>query len=104
MWFSDRLSSTSEYSHSSFDFVDDVTTWFYDIVPVDWWEDFGESWGLVVIQIILAAPFYAIGSLTIINFYPIESAGMLIAYAILATVVNVVFDLLVTRNLDEGLI
>lgn len=100
MWFSDRFATTSEYDHSEYSFWSDITTNFYTIRDVDWWQNDGESWRILPLQIVLSAIFYAMGSATLLAVCNLTGwlQGL---YWVVAIVVNILFDIFVTKNIEE---
>lgn len=101
MWISDRFSTTTEYSHTEYTYWNDTETTYYNVKDMDWWEDFGDSWRHLPVQIAIASVFYGIGSLTIIGTCPISSGWLMALYLVAATAVNVVFDLFVFSRIDR---
>ena len=101
MWISDRRSTSAEYSHSSYNFFSGVTTRHYEEKDVDLWEDSGEAWGCIPLQIVIACVFYAIGSVTLLSVCPINATWLMVLYILVATAVNVLFDFFVLRYIEE---
>ena len=103
MWISDRFATTTDYDHSEYNFWSNITTDFYTVKDVDWWENDADSWRLLPLQIIFSVIFYLIGSLTLLAVCPIESGWLQGLYLVLATAVNILFDIFVTRNIEEAI-
>ena len=103
MWISDRFATTTDYDHSEYSFWSNITTDFYTVKDVDWWENDADSWRLLPLQIIFSLIFYLIGSLTLLAVCPIESGWLQGLYLVLATAVNILFDIFVTRNIEEAI-
>lgn len=99
MWVSDRNATVSEYSHTS-NFMG-IETDHYNEVDVDWWEDLGNSWRWLPLQIAVASFFYLMGSSIIFSVCPIETRWLASLYLGLITVANVVFDLFVFREAEQ---
>lgn len=102
LWISDRRSKEKEYSHSKTDAMGDVTQYYIE-KNVDIWEDDEDSWNKILLQIGIAFPFYAFGSMTIVARFPIQNGFLLLLYAIIAASVNVVFDMFVFKKIDKKL-
>ena len=102
MWISDRLATYSEYSHSEYNFWENVTTNFYVINDMDWWGDSADSWDHIPLQIVIASIFYLVGSITLEFVCPFSSGWLEALYFILSTAINVVFDLFVFRAIEEA--
>ena len=101
MWISDRVATVSEYSHTEYSFWSDTETWVYNTFAKDWWEDSGDSWRCIPVQIAIAAFFYICGSVTMLGVCPIDNDWLMALFIILAVVVNVAFDYFVMRKVEE---
>ena len=101
MWISDRFATSRDYDHTEYSFWSNVTTDFYTIKDVDWWENGEDSWRMLPLQIILSAIFYLVGSMTVLGVHDFASDWLFILYLVLATAVNILFDMFVTRNIEE---
>lgn len=100
LWLSDRAATTSNYSGSDYDGFLNVKTYFYTVSPMDWWQDSEGSWRCIPVQIIFAALFYLVGSSTVFSAFPAQSNLQEIIFLVVATAVNILFDLLLFRKLE----
>ena len=100
-WISDRLATTQDYSHSEYDPIWNVRTYFYSVSPMDWWEDSEDSWKWIPFQIIIASLFYLVGCCTLFSFYSLPAQWLEIVVAIVAIALNILFDLFVFRKIEE---
>lgn len=101
LFISDRFSTIRQYSHKEYSYWNDTETTYYNVKKMDWWEDYGNSWRHLPVQLILAAIFYLIGSATLLDTCPIESKLLTVLYLILATAVNIAFDFFIFRKIDK---
>lgn len=101
MWISDRLATSTDYSHSEYSFFGNQRTDVYEVKDMDWWEESEGSWNHIPAQIVIASVFYIIGSVTTVAVCPINSGWLTALYLICATALNVLFDFYVLRNIEK---
>lgn len=99
MWISDRFATTREYVDTQYD--GDTIIDLYIVRPIDYWEDSGNSWRAIPLQIVISSIFYVVGSITITMICPFESSWQQNLYLLVATALNVVFDMFAFRKLEE---
>ncbi len=101
LWVSDRSATTSDYCGSDYDAWLNVKTYFYSIRPVDRWEDSGDSWKCLPVQLPICALFYLAGSTTLFSIFPLEPEWLEVTLTFVAMAINVLFDLFVFRKIEE---
>lgn len=101
LWISDRRATESNYSHTKSDFSGDTDV--YIVSDVDKWENSGDSWKHLPLQIVVSSVFYMMGSFMIMGLHPIDTGWLVLLCILLATAVNVCFDLFLFRRIDAAL-
>ena len=101
IFISDRFSTVTKYSHKEYSYWNDTETTYYNVKDMDWWENYGNSWKHLPVQIFLAAIFYLAGSATLLGTCPIESKLLTGLYLLLATAVNIAFDFFIFSKIDN---
>lgn len=103
MWISDRMATSTDYSHSEYSFFSNIRTDVYVKKNVDWWEESEDAWNHIPVQIAIASVFYILGSITTIAVCPIESALLTLLYLIIVAALNVLVDFFGLRNIEMAM-
>ena len=97
-WILARRTELTSYYREIHDIGPDII--YYEDSVADQWENTSKSWNNIPLQIVLAMIFYLIGSITVVFYFQDMSIFWAVLFFLVITPINVIFDLLVFRNLD----
>ena len=103
LWISDRFATENHTVDWSYNPFTNVETEYYVVRDVDRWEDFGDSWNHIPVQIIFSSLFYGVGCFTLFLIHPVDPDWLMLLCVALATAVNVIFDLTVFRRIEKAI-